>query len=1310
MKKMSRTIKIIFYLLIMSFTATSQTANVTAGCAELKVEFTAPSAASYFWKFGDGVSSVSTLQNPVHSYVQPGSYTAQLFDEENGTQIDDDIIITVYPPIAFEIDADVRSGCAPLDVNFTSTIDIDPNIDVEDIVWTFGDGNSASGQNTNYTYTESGVYTISLKVITDAAIKCDEPIIFPDYISVEGEKTNFLINKFASCDLPAEFIFNNATNGAPGTTYLWDFGNGQTSTLEGPHTINYTTAGLFYPELTSTTMSGCITSFKRTISLGAPIIVPILPDTICVGEEVQLNQTTIAQAFLWDFIGTSIDTSGIGYTSDEIRPFVRFKESGLQTFTLTAIAPDGCETTVTLDIFVFAPNANYTVGPQSSCQDPVLIEYTAADPDLFVYTFNNDISGDGVDVIQFTPIGSVLYEHPERDEYYINTLDSVTTRLIVTSAQGCTDTAYRKYLIQKPEAFFIPDVIKGCVPFEVNFSDLSYSDFEIQTRDWNFGDGQNETYSTDDILISHVYTTPGIHEAILTITDENGCIDVSREVQIIAIDKVELEGMPEPFICPDIALCVGDNLLLGVTTDQINTNLHIESDEGRFNHCWREVVADHTFQYPGVYPLDVTLEFFTVYIDSLTTGCEITVEGSRSDIDFFIDCADPYVVQLSSDNSINADSYAWFLDDVFISNESSLSYTFEERGSYTIYLETEQNGVDCKHRDSAIINITEIKAEMSIPSQTCASSPIFLNAEGSEDVHDDCWAGYLWQFENQRPREVNDTILKHTLLPGFQTITLIVEDINGCTDTISANTTAYDLEAEFTTDTLICLPTELQLSDLSVGDTTIVGWSWDFGGSNSDEQNPLHEFNLSDYDPAYEGDSITVTLQIVDALGCIDDTSFLIRTYDILSELFIGGGPTVCQNETITFSALDYTVNGSFLNYQWDFGVYGTSTEDDPVITFTEAGDFPITLLYTEDASGCQGFIDTMITVIPGALANFTSDQDSTEFICFPEQISFTNTSTVESGAIYQWDFGNGAQSDIENPVIPFDKGTYEVQLIVRTFEGCRDTITKSYTLVGPEGTFTIDKDVICPGEEITLTLENTSDVSSYTWDFGDGVQIDDQSPVTHIYDQQTSVNVFTPTLILRSDDNGCELIQNIPITVSSITADFDFTADICPGEISFSSGFVNAQNIQWIINGETINNTDNPSVAINSNDSSIDVTLFVTDQNGCEIERQQTVEIPNSETSVILYPNVFSPNGDDLNPNFNIHVDENFEGEVDIIAFKVYNRWGELLYNNDSPTIGWDGSYKGEIVPPDIYAYYIEVALDGCKPSSKKGNVTVIK
>ena len=1402
MKKLPLYIKTLFFLFVANYSAYSQTASVTAGCAELKVEFTAPQAASYFWKFGDGSASISNLQNPVHSYIQPGTYAAQLFDQEDGNQIGDDIIITVFPPIIFEINADVRTGCAPLEVNFTSTIHIHPDIEEEGIVWTFGDGNSVTEEiigntsNTSYTYPDNGVYTVSVKVITSESIKCDEPVIFEDYIVLEGQRTSFFPNRLSACDLPASFTFTNTTDAEAGTTYFWDFDNGQTSTEEGPITITYNSEGLFNPRLTSTSPNGCENFQQRTISIGSPIITPTFPDTVCLFSEVRLTHSTIARDYIWDFSGSSIDTSFSSLITEEKNPTVVFTESGLQTFTLTAIAQDGCESITTLNIYVFHADASYTLGPEASCTDPVLIEYTAIDPDLSLYIFNHDLEGDGMDVTRNTPTGANVYQQPQVDPYHINTLDSLNTRLIVISKQGCRDTSFLKYDVQKPEAFFIPDIVKGCIPFEVTFSDLSFSESEIQIRSWDFGDGVTEVFSVDDTIISHTYNTTGIHEVVLTVFDESGCLDVSREVQIIAIDKTIIQ-LPPPPPCSDTTICVGDVLSFQVSTDQINTNLHIESDDGRFNHCWKEVNASHAFLYPGEYPLNATLEFFTVFIDSIVTGCDIIVEGSRPDIDYFIDCSNPYEVNLDGEKSINADHYIWFVGDQFISTEQSLTYAFTERGEYTIYLETSQNGIDCSHRDSVVIHITDVMAHIDIPDKSCASALIPLDASGSQDVHNQCHAGYLWEFEDHRPREVNDSILLHALSPGPQTVTLIVEDINGCKDTTSATTTAFDLQAEFITDSLICLPSELELTDLSIGDTTIVSWDWNFGGSGSDLQNPTHEFDTLDYVQIFGEDSLLinilqVTLEIEDALGCVDSSVFFIETFDIFSEIEMDNGPRICQNEMITFEAADFNSSGSFLNFDWDFGPNGTSTENNPTVTFTEPGDQLVTLIFTEDATGCQGTLDTLINVLPTPVAGFISDQDDIEFICFPEQISFTNTSSVSGGNVfYSWDFGNGAMSDIENPVIPFDRGTFEVSLIIRTQDGCSDTTSQSYTLVGPEGEFSVDKENICPGEEITFTLDNSSDLSTFTWDFGDGVQVDNESPVTHIYDPESSINMFTPTLILRSDESGCELIQNIPINVSSINADFEVLTGICPGEVSFQSDFINPQTIEWNIDGQIITGTSNPSVAITSGGSTFEVVLNVTDANGCQVQRSQTVENPqsdliqypnfevltgicpgevsfqsdfinpqtiewnidgqiitgtsnpsvaitsngttfevvlnvtdangcqvqrsqtvdNPQSDLIQYPNVFSPNGDAWNPTFNIVYDENdFTGELTVVEFKVYNRWGELLYNNETPDIGWDGRYKGNIVPPDVYAFYIEVSIDGCNLPKKKGNVTVIR
>ena len=447
---------------------------------------------------------------------------------------------------------------------------------------------------------------------------------------------------------------------------------------------------------------------------------------------------------------------------------------------------------------------------------------------------------------------------------------------------------------------------------------------------------------------------------------------------------------------------------------------------------------------------------------------------------------------------------------------------------------------------------------------------------------------------------------------------------------------------------------------------------------------------------------------------CIRDRDTIaktVSTYTITSEIELDNGPKICIDEIINFSATDYTENGSNLNFVWDFQNFGIFEEREPSILFDENGDIIATLNYTEVSTGCTGTLDTLINVFNAPISSFETNKDSLDVICFPDQIAFNNTSEEDGSVLHIWDFGNGATSNLENPVIPFDKGEWEVTFIVRSFFGCADTITRNIELVGPEGNFSIDKTFICPGEEITLTLENAVDVNSFTWDLGDGVQVDNVNPLTYTYNPQSSITSFTPTLILRTNEGGCEASQVLPIMISSLEGDFTYTTGRCPGEVSFESSFEGAQNYFWDIGGQIIEDVVNPSVSILSDDETINVFLSVTDSNGCLIERVQTVDIPNLKEQIPKFPNVFSPNGDDINPNFNPIYDETtLDSEIVVSDFRVYNRWGELLYNNENPFGGWDGSYKGEIVPPDVYAYFIQLDIDGCESISKKGNITVIK
>ena len=93
---------------------------------------------------------------------------------------------------------------------------------------------------------------------------------------------------------------------------------------------------------------------------------------------------------------------------------------------------------------------------------------------------------------------------------------------------------------------------------------------------------------------------------------------------------------------------------------------------------------------------------------------------------------------------------------------------------------------------------------------------------------------------------------------------------------------------------------------------------------------------------------------------------------------------------------------------------------------------------------------------------------------------------------------------------------------------------------------------------------------------------------------------------------------------------------------------------------------------------------------------------IPNMS---IYIPNTFTPNGDGLNDTFGV------AGEA-ILEFnmKIFNRWGESLYQTKRIGDGWDGTYKGKQLTPDVYVYIVEVVCDNNSILTFKGNIALIK
>ena len=120
--------------------------------------------------------------------------------------------------------------------------------------------------------------------------------------------------------------------------------------------------------------------------------------------------------------------------------------------------------------------------------------------------------------------------------------------------------------------------------------------------------------------------------------------------------------------------------------------------------------------------------------------------------------------------------------------------------------------------------------------------------------------------------------------------------------------------------------------------------------------------------------------------------------------------------------------------------------------------------------------------------------------------------------------------------------------------------------------------------------------------------------------------------------------------------------------------------------------------------------SVTITDKNGCTATVSVRIKV---EERGIWVPNVFSPNGDDINDSFFPVVKENSYKYIRFM--NIYDRWGELVWTNQNfepnqPANGWKGGFKGEKVNPGVYVWVLEVEWKNGEIEKLFGDVTLIK
>lgn len=366
-----------------------------------------------------------------------------------------------------------------------------------------------------------------------------------------------------------------------------------------------------------------------------------------------------------------------------------------------------------------------------------------------------------------------------------------------------------------------------------------------------------------------------------------------------------------------------------------------------------------------------------------------------------------------------------------------------------------------------------------------------------------------------------------------------------------------------------------------------------------------------------------------------------------------------------------------------------------------DIGNGSVNLILTSSSNfGCPPDKDTVTITfnkIPTADFNFSN-------VCQGLNMPFTDASTANTGTLtaWNWSFGDNTTSVAQNPQHSYATfGSLPVQLIVTSSNGCMDTVVKNVTVhPNPQPDFTTN--IPCAGYPTTFSNQTfipTGSVVSYVYDFN-GLGTSSQPNTSFIFPNAGVYNVS----LTATSANGCVNTVINQVTVNAIpNASFSATPNpaLVGQDITFTD--VTAGNIvawQWDFGDGQGDNLQSTQHAYSSG-GSFDVTLMVTDAIGCKDTVTKVIQI----ALLPVLPSGFSPNGDNENDVFIIR-----GGPFKSVNFKIYNNWGQLIFESNDQANGWDGTYKGDPAPLGVYTWTFVVDMGNDLIIKESGDVTLIR
>lgn len=1235
-------------------------------CINTAVTFpnTSSTHTSRTWDFGGAGSS--TAVTGAWTFTTPGIKTIRLivFDGFCYDTVTHTINILPGPAASFTISP--ADPCPPpVAITYTGTA---PSGTI--VTWLYGDGTSGAGMTTTHTYGRRMVDTIRM-IVVDGTTGCRDTVKRIDTLydmihwitATPTSGCKPLTVNFASF---MKTYMPDTTTGLkpypfPVTSYSWSFGDGSGTVTTPTTSHTYTLEGTYRVVLTSITSNGCTVYDTVFIDVGKPPVVTFTaaPTHLCYRNNLVYFTATVVtgpvDTLVWQYGDGSSDIWPPLTTSHHYTLPGRFTATVTPYYNGCPGLPYSWSTPIVVD------------SPKAIIRDSVYCS-----PHTRVQFYDSSL-GDDTHLWQFgdggtSTLDNPLHDYPAMSVYTV----TLTTHNI---ASNCRDTVSKVIDLRRPVVNFSTTDTTVCRDSLVYFT-TSVTGGSVFAWRWH-----SSGRSADSMSLAYLDTfhTIGIWPITLMTMDQNGCWDTLVKPNYILVSKPDAHfTISPPSGCWPLTAIFTD-ASTGVT-GTFRTRFAWEFGDGTTTSVTTPSVS-HTFTAAGVYTSTLTV---TDNIGCKDTVVQTSVTVWRPTAAFSATKFNPCRWDSTHfiDASTGAVSWFWMFGDGGTSTLTSPWHQYHAAGAYTVKLVvTDSHGCTDTATYVNYINVIEPVASFYMDDSVSICPPLFVHFFNTSTGG----LFYDWDLGGG----VTSTIAFPSNLyidPGMDTIRLVVSNSYGCRDTAYGHVNIFGYDGAFSyTPKSGCVPLSVHFYAMTLNVPSII---WDFADGNTSSVSFTDTITHTYLLPG----AYVPKLILSDGTGCQASSLGLdtIKVDEVKSNFQVIPNP-VCIGDTIMLVDSSSSYWSTITSLSWDVNGL-TSSIDSPTFFINATGTFPAKLIAT-DGWGC--FATVLKDVVIHPLPVITACADTT--VCVGDAAKLSAT----GGLKYTWSPAGTLSCITCNPTFASPTVITTYTVTGRDSYGCAnfDTVSvflKTHTISVARG----DTE-ICDGNLVPLF---DSGGTKYTWLPPDGLND------AHIANPIANPHYSTKYMVIAQLGSCVPDTNYVTVIVHPVP-----TVDAGPDQTLLAGSDAQINTTGKHIYKYMWTNTESLSCDSCANPiatMSVTTTYVVTVSSdfGCLNSDSITIHLYCDESQIFI-PNAFTPNNDGENDVFY----PRGNGVSIIKSFRIYNRWGELLFErtgisiNDA-TNAWDGSFKGGGPRPDVYVYVVDAVCETGEPIYIKGDVTIIR